>query len=75
MERLGTFFCGLMPFCIGLFAIGLLSGRLVIRGKDGKKREIVGRFRINLWFVAVLSTGAGLLCMAAAFGIFPAQPN
>jgi hypothetical protein len=64
-----------MPLCIGLFAIGLLTGRLVIREKDGNKREISGRFRVNLWFVAVMSTTAGLLCIAAALGLFPARIN
>jgi hypothetical protein len=75
MERLRTLFFGLMPLCIGLFAIGLLTGRLVIREKDGNKREISGRFRVNLWFVAVMSTTAGLLCIAAALGLFPARIN
>lgn len=75
MEKIGQLIFGLMPLCIGLFAIELLSGKLVIREKDGTQRQIVGTFRMNLWFMAVLSTSGGLLVLAAACGLLPAQPN
>ena len=75
MEKIGQAIFGLIPLCIGLFAIGLLRGKLVIRERDGTQRKIAGAFRMNLWFVALLSTSAGLLVLAAACGLFPIQPR
>jgi len=56
MKILGSLIFLLIPLCIGLGSIGLLTGKLVIRDKAGAVRPITGFFRVSLWGCAVFCT-------------------
>ena len=61
MKILGSLIFLLIPLCIGLGSIGLLTGKLVIRDRGGAVRPITGFFRLSLWGCAVFCTAPVLL--------------
>ena len=69
-----NFIFALMPLSIGLGAIGLLRGWLVLRKKEtGEPMPIKGFFRVCVWGCAVLSTFAGVCCLLQLFGVLDAS--
>ena len=57
MKILGSLIFLLIPTCIGLASIGLLTGKLAIKDKKtGAIRPITGMFKVSLWSCAILCT-------------------